>query len=369
MIRKLNVTTKLTLVVGLISSLVACLAIIFIINTVFTSTESNIKNELSNHHLDIVPLANAKKSTELANYLRSNDLSLFIFDDNKQTIARYGIYRNLDEKTLLSFTSLPSYTDKNILDYGEYDIYTKDNIQIATKNHVLFVLKNSFYISLVTILPIAWIVAAISAIYATKIILSPLQRAKDISHELKTPLTRVVSTLQVLIDDVPKSIKGKLKDSASELILLGENVDSILSLSSLGTKTFQDVTHTNLSREIKKYLTDIPSSIKLRVSISPSVVIPLNSSFVNIIFRNLLNNAVKYNTSGGFINVISKKNSNGWFLDIANSTSYKNKVKGYGLGMTIVQDICHNQNLKCKISNKNNIFNVRIEGSLIKSGS
>ncbi len=228
--QKLNIKTKLTLIVGLIATIVATLAVIFIVQIVFYSIESQIKKDLSNHHTEIQVLATPERSTELASYLRSNDLSLYIFNDNYETVARYGIYRDLDTQTLLEFTNLPIYIDKEIANFGEYDIYSEGNIQVATKNNVLFILKKSIYLTLLILLPIVWLLSVVTSAYATKIIISPLLKATNISHELKNPLVRVSSSLQILIDTAPKSMKTHLKDLSNELIQLGGNVDSILSL-------------------------------------------------------------------------------------------------------------------------------------------
>ncbi len=364
--KKLSITSKLTLVVGFISSFIAGLATIFIIQFVFHSIEGQIQNDLSNHHSDIKLLATPEKSEELANYLRSNDLSLFIYNNNQETVARYGIYRNLDSKTLSSFIDISLYEDRNILDYGEYDIYTKDNIQVAVKNNVLYILKKSFYISLVVLLPIVWVIAVIVSNFATKVILSPLLLAKNISHELKTPLARVATTLQVIMDDAPKNIKNKIRYSVDELVQLGNNVDSLLSLSILNKKEDEQNKYTNIKRGIDKFLINIPKDIKQIVTISSNMIIPIDSNYMNIIFRNLIDNAVKYNIDNGYILIKAIKTKSNWFIEIVNPTHHIKNKNGYGLGLTIVEDICHKNNLNYLVDITNKKFIVKIEGKLVK---
>ncbi len=361
---KLNIKTKLTLIVGLITTIVATIAVFFIVQIVFYSIENQIKSDLSNHHFDITSLAKPEKSTELATYLRSNDLSLFIFNDKKETVARYGIYRSLNQETLKELTDLPLYIDREILKFGEYDIYTDNNIQVATKNNVLYILKKSFYLTLIILLPIVWIIASIASAYATKVIISPLLKAKNISHELKNPLARVSSSLQVLIDDAPKNMKGQLKKLVDELVQLGGNVDSILSLSLLQKDNKKLENYSNIKRELENHLALIPKDIKVNTKVTSNLVIPVNPSFVSIIIRNLIDNAVKYNVKNGYIKIVSSRKGSKWFLEIKNSTGSKQSKKGYGLGMTIVEDICHNQNLEIDIENLNNIFSVKLRGNL-----
>ncbi len=354
--RKLTINNKLTLILGFVSTLVVILTFIIIGQLLFYSTERQIQNDLSNHHADIIPLANPEKSTDLANYLRSNDLSLYIYNDNKEIIARYGIYRNIDEKTLKSLINLPRYSDKNLLDYGEFDIYNKDNIQIATKNTVLYILRKSFYICLAILLPIVWMLSAIASIFATNIVLSPLLKAKNISHELKTPLARVASTLQVVLDSAPDNIKKKIKYSVTELIDLGNNVDSILSLSLLKKDDKNEQRYSNLKREINRVISTIEKS-KIKISIPRNMIIPVPTNEMNIILRNLISNAVKYNKDEKAILIKANSNGRNWELAISNHIDDSNKKKeSYGLGITIVKDICHNENIEFKIQIINNQF-------------
>lgn len=355
---------KLTLIVGFISTLVMGIAIFFMVEYVFYSTEKNIQNDLSNHYEDIVKLANPAKSEELAVYLRSNDLSLFIFNDKGETIARYGIYRNLNLDALQEYTKLTNYVDKKILDYGEYDIFTKNNIQIANKNTVLYILRNSFYISFIVLLPVIWILSVAAATFANKIVLSPLIKAKNISHELKTPLARVSTTLQTIIDDAPDDIKDKIKYSIDELVQLGGNVDSLLSLSLLKKKT-DSASICDLKIEVAKFTKNISDDITVQNNIKKSILVPLSSNYINVIMRNLFHNATKYNRENGFIKIDAFRNSKVWSFNIKNSVTNKIEEKGYGLGMTIVKDICHNNDLKINIDSTNKLFSVKIEGRYV----
>lgn len=362
--QRLNIKTKLTLIVGLITTIVATLAVFFIVQIVFYSIETQIKKDLSKHHSEIAVLAMPEKSMELASYLRSNDLSLYIFNDKNETVARYGIYRDLDDKTLIEFTNLPVYVDKEILDFGEYDIYTQNNIQVSTKNNVLFILKKSIYLTLLILLPIIWLISVIVSGYATKIIISPLLKATNISHELKNPLARVSSSLQVLIESAPLKIKSELKNLSNELIQLGGNVDSILSLSLLQKNNKFKENYTNVKRELDKQIGLIPENIKLHLKINPNLIIPINSSFIGIVFRNLIDNATKYNSKNGYIKIFANKKRKEWIFQISNTTIKKPSKKGYGLGMTIVEDICHNHEIKIDMKNFNNIFSVKLTGKL-----
>lgn len=358
---------KLTLIVGLIATIVASLSLLAINEIIFSYTESQIKNELKVKHSQIVELAMPEKSQELATFLRSNDLSLFIFDDLGETIARYGIYRDFDVNTLKTFAVIaknyPDYQDIDILNFGRFDIYTDQNIQIASKNSVLPVLRKSFFLTLLILLPIVWIISVLAAKLLGKVILSPLLKAKNISHELRTPLARAVSNLQVLIEDSPKNLQKPLKETVNELLGLGLNVDGILSLSS-DKPIDSDKKFANFKKELEKIQIESDKNIKFNKHIPNNLIIPIHSSYLNIILRNLIDNAVKYNIQNGFINLKVTKNSSQWKLYITNSTKKNLKSKGYGLGTTIVKDICHKLDLHLESAKLPNSFTTTITGGL-----
>jgi two-component sensor histidine kinase len=368
---KISLAGKLTLLVGSISSFITFLSFVLFIQLIFYSTELQIKNTLSLKHQEVTDLAKPEKSSELANYLRLNDLSLFIFDENNEVVARYGIYRNLDSETLKSLAKAKEYEDRMILDYGEYDMYTKNNIQISSKNTILYILKGSLGKTIIIILPIIWFVSIAVSVFVAKIFISPIMKARNISHELKTPLTRIVSTLQLLIDDVPFNLKEKIKNSYEELLNLGDHVDSILSMYS-ANKTYSDkISIINISRELNIFLNDIPKTITINAKIEKDISYKIDKNLIHIIFRNLISNAIKYNTKNGYIKIKLKKIKSGWELSMENPTGNRNetfysslgnedKKESHGLGMTLVKDICHSKNFDIQISNTNNIYKIKI---------
>ena len=93
----------------------------------------------------------------------------------------------------------------------------------------------------------------------------------------------------------------------------------------------------------------------------PENIISKNSK--NIIIRNLIENAAKYNKPKGYIYIKTVKYAGNWVMEIKNPTE-KVKAKGYGLGITIIKDICHNQNLLLNISKTRGVFRATISGRL-----
>lgn len=360
--RQIKLTTKLSLIVGGVSAVIAILSSYIVIQIVFQLTENRIKNDLQAKHKEVDLLATPDKSLELATFLRGNDLSLLIFDDKNNVVAKYGIYRNMDLKYLPDFMLLKGYVDKEIQNFGNYDIYTEDNVQIAVRNDFMATLVNAFGINLLIVSPIVLILASLSAISVTKIVLSPLTKAESIPHELKTPLTRAVSSLQVIALDSPKRIKPEIAKVVQELIQLGGNVDTLLTLSMYKKQNTILVKSSNMEMEFEKVRSLIPSNLKLNSKISKNLTIPLSSNFTNIILRNLLENACKYNIVGGYVNFSALRTKGGWKIRIENPKGIKKNAIGYGLGMTIVREICHYHKLQLEKKETKDFYKVIITG-------
>lgn len=358
----MKLTTKLSLIVGGISAFIAILSAYAVLQIAFVLTENRIKENLIVKHKAVELLASPENSTELATYLRSNDLSLLIFDEKQSVVARYGIYRNIEQKTLTNLMILKGYVDLNINDFGNYDTYTENNIQVSVKNDFLGTLKNAFGLNILLLSPIILLISAGSAIFVSNLVLSPLSKAESISHELKTPLTRATSSLQVISDSANPKLKRSLEKVTQDLIQLGGNVDTLLTLSMYKKQNAILAKSSNLEDEFEKVRSLIPSNLKLNCKITKNLVVPLSSNFTNIILRNLLENASKYNIQGGYINFNASKTGDSWKICVVNPKGVKNNKIGYGLGMNIVREICHYHKLHLNQTITNGVYKVEIIG-------
>lgn len=132
----------------------------------------------------------------------------------------------------------------------------------------------------------------------------------NVSHELKTPVTSIEGFSETLLNgakDDPKKLDHFLEIIHSESVRLSELIQDILSLS----KVKRDVNKTdviNLKDDIKKILDrqsllvkkhDI--TVKQEYFGNPEVT--ANKEKINLIFRNLIKNAISYNKEHGEINI------------------------------------------------------------------
>lgn len=360
--RQIKLTTKLAIIVGVISAFIAIVSSYAVIQIAFRLTENRIRDSLVRTHKEVDLLAIPSKSNELAVFLRSNDLSLLIFNEKHEIVARYGIYRNIDTKTILNLMDLKGYMDKNIESFGNYDIYTEDNIQIAIRNDFLNTLGSAFGLNLLIVSPIVLLISSFASLFVAKLVLSPLTKAESISHELKTPLTRAVSSLQVIASDSPVKLKAEIDKVTSDLIQLGGNVDTLLTLSLYKKRNTVVARTSDVKTEFEKVKNIVPINLKFDYKISRNMNLPMSSNFTNIILRNLLDNASKYNKVDGYVNFRAQVLGNDWVIEVENSKGLRKKGLGYGLGMTIVREICHFQKLHLEQEETDEVYKIKITG-------
>lgn len=164
---------KITVATGFISTIITSILAFFIIQTVYYSTGKQFKIDLVKKYIEIENLVAPEKSAELNKYLNDNKLNLYIFDKNENPLKRYGIYENLDNNTLRNLAKLRdvegSYLELELGNYGKYDVYTKNFIQIAIKDNLIIILRNIFYIAVIILIPIIWIVSFIISKIAERI--------------------------------------------------------------------------------------------------------------------------------------------------------------------------------------------------------
>ena len=150
----------------------------------------------------------------------------------------------------------------------------------------------------------------------------------DTSHELKTPLT----TIRLAVDEINARHREELPPLAVEnLIRLNQQVwrmerlvKDLLNLSSLETLTRIEpgplqITHMLRSlAEEYQFLADT-HHISIRIDLPEDLVIQGDREKLNRAFSNILDNALKYNVDGGWIEVTGQQSTGELVVIVANS--------------------------------------------------
>lgn len=182
--------------------------------------------------------------------------------------------------------------------------------------------------------------------------------SEETNHELQTPIAVVKSKLELLLQcsDLSEDNFSALAVSLKSLNKLERINKSILLLNKLEHTDLFEKTEINISEEIKNIVTDYNDfitsrNITINVLLGDGILVKANQSLINILFGNLISNAIKHNIQNGTINIELKEDK----LFISN-TGLKPKGKtdkfferfykesdsseAVGLGLTIVKKIC-----------------------------
>jgi len=132
---------------------------------------------------------------------------------------------------------------------------------------------------------------------------------ENASHEIQTPLAIIRSKLDLLINEPGLTEKSAalLGDITEANDRLSQMNKSLLLLAKIDNNQFPNQENINISQLIERILTtyqdhydDFPSLTK---SIVPEIFITANPALTEILFSNLIKNAVVHNVPSGFIKV------------------------------------------------------------------
>lgn len=204
-----------------------------------------------------------------------------------------------------------------------------------------------------------------------------------LSHDLKAPLNSIESFLEILTHyDLEEEEERVIKTS---LLKETKNTQTMLYNMLSWTKSqMEGGIQVNLSNlELKKTL-KIPIAIQraaakekaltLNIDIDPEICVIADPDMIQLVVRNLLNNAVKFTKPGGEIHITGKKDASGYALITvkdngigipeekqatlftANSgTTYgTSNEKGVGLGLTLCHEFTQLQGGKLSFSSSPN---------------
>ncbi|MEI6690977.1 MAG: HAMP domain-containing sensor histidine kinase [bacterium] len=373
---------------------------------------------------DGTTLATRLREFNLSLYLYDNKQASFaqygFYQDLTPDLIKILLSENLIENVEQSNKGI--YKDFTVTKYGLYDTYTlplrTENevlgfMQLSSQNTVWQILLSSVAWAIVFLFPLIWLVSYFAATRSAAIALAPLlalvthlnkfdpehlpkeitidskldsevailtksfnllltrisetlakQRevVENISHELKTPLTRISSSLDVLSSIVNQSEKSRFDKIRHEIIALGGNVDAILSMA---TESPSNNVHTFIvSPIVASVVRALPETQRVIINLPPHFAIRFDPSVLRIVLRNLIDNAVKYGEIGSEITLTGNNTNDGWQIEIANMKKSEDvidknlllrkvrgrgHVEGYGIGLDLVRELCQQNAVELRL--------------------
>lgn len=184
------------------------------------------------------------------------------------------------------------------------------------------------------------------------------QFTQNASHELKTPLAIIKGHVELLLNS-PNL--GEKEISSLATILHNTNrltrlISALILLSKIENNRYTDVTPVNIEEVIAETLhnfKDIISLQEIKIETLYNNVLQqeMSATLTDILFTNLLKNAIRYNQEEGFISIAIKNRTvtianPGEELNVSPTTLFKrfrrqsDVEESLGLGLSIVQRIC-----------------------------
>lgn len=213
-------------------------------------------------------------------------------------------------------------------------------------------------------------VSAILGYYLSGKTLSPIKEMmeeqyrfiSDASHELKTPITAIKTTLEVALRDKTLGIaesKETLKTSLEEVNRLQKLAEGLLELTHKKIVSgFVPLSLANIVMTTVKMIKPIAEKKKIEISTKvPKIIVMTDDSSLNRAILAILDNAIKYGPSGSRIEVIGKVSGKSVLLSIKDHGKgiekediprvfdrfYRSDLarseNGYGLGLSIANQI------------------------------
>ncbi len=199
----------------------------------------------------------------------------------------------------------------------------------------------------------------------------------NVSHELKTPLTTIRGTAELLASGMvrPEDEQGFLKSICGETERLIALIEDILRLSRLDEgRLNEEKTETDLfslSKAVAERISQTAKDAKVRLRVEgESAVVNGVPLILDEMIFNLVDNGIKYNRPGGSVAVTVKNEKDGVLLDVSDTgigipqehlgriferfyrvdKSRSKSLGGTGLGLSIVKHAagCHGAELSIK---------------------
>lgn len=193
------------------------------------------------------------------------------------------------------------------------------------------------------------------------------------SHELKTPITKATSSLELLSQDTAPPLSDDILKVRNTLFSMNTLLDQLMILSKLQSGTVPPARDVKLSsiltsviKSLHQDITDKKLNINNNVNIQDTI--RLSPEYASILFSNILTNAIKYSIPDTVIDISGTTNGKTQRICVSDhglgmtesevshvfdkfyrSGDARRIAKGSGIGLSIVKRICEIYNIEIRI--------------------
>ena len=327
-------------------------------------TKSNMQNEVSKISSKII-FAHMTNNEFYKDYLlKTNDYKISFYNENKEKI-----FGNLDDE--IDFT-------KTIMDYKKHFILIDSSTlghlgvyYIAIKENLFYEQISKLKMNIVFIFLLIYSFIAIIGFYLAKLFLKPIKDEriklnnfiKDTTHELNTPISAILMSTETT--NLNEKQIQRIRLSAKRISEIYEDLTYVFLQNKQNKNTLEIVDLKNLIIEQLEYFTPLASkkSIDIKLQLEQFEYKINKDDFIRL-FNNLISNAIKYNKIAGTIEITLKNNE--LIIKDTGIGISKDKLKdiykryyratneqgGFGIGLSIVNQICNNYNIKIEVNSQ-----------------
>lgn len=135
--------------------------------------------------------------------------------------------------------------------------------------------------------------------------------SENASHEIQTPLAVIRTRIEQILQS-----PGIHKELAGDLISVSQAVDKISRInqaltliSKIDNSQYSELTTININRKITEVLSQFQDfidarNLKINSDMAESMEIQMNPDLADVLFTNLIGNAIKHNIDSGWINIV-----------------------------------------------------------------
>lgn len=311
-------------------------------------------------------------------------------DNEGNILSKQESNATIDDDILNECISTAIINDNQVGEIGEYNLTYTKNVQIE-RTVIVFADNSSVYSTLrnIILVCVGLFIASMAVIFLISLALSGIavnpvkdawnkqkQFVADASHELKTPLTVILANNNIMMSHKDSKVEEEIKwlqSTEEEAQHMKNLIDQMLFLAKSDAESSKtELTKVNVSEVIEAASLNFEpiafeKGIKLDCEIEPDIIIDSNETMLNQLSHILIDNAIKYSVIDGIVKIKLSKLNNKIIFSVNNKGNVISKnelahifdrfyraeksrtTKGYGLGLSIAQNITNSTGGKISV--------------------
>jgi len=199
--------------------------------------------------------------------------------------------------------------------------------------------------------------------------------SENASHEIQTPISIISLNLEeILQQDLSEAVFKQIIATQNSVKRLSDLNKKLLLLTKISNRQYQADTQINVNEIIESKITEFQPllkdrNIKINYNSAQNFTVDMNIELADSLFNNLISNAIKHNIANGeiLINIVDHQVqicNTGKENTLTNDSIFhrftKENSQSYGLGLSIVKQICETHDLSIQYTkNGKHCFTLR----------